>query len=1333
MFDGWAKDTKAKVAFWPVCTMLMVLCPDVMLKVVLNKETGAKNTANKQKFLDSLKKGLGTSKLGDISAVCYVDICKASTYVSKSDTSALRYIVTDIEAELKEKLFATQNVKALEVQEQLMIDCLLSFFYLSPRKVMNSLFAECVKPSSPPLFKRVLVKGLLQIASESTLPWNPSINDVYSIHASHLRQMFQDFLVSVREYDSIKNTTDKKVKVQLEKAMIDIGILPKLISLYKVDPVLALFPLKTAGTQEVEDIRSLLTGLCDCVAQFDLIELSKVAREALLALHEPENIKKWCPKQGIEGFWQISSSVNICLAQLIVDRIDLEPKVIHNMISLLETILASRHQFLSQAENIKPDQASKPLRLLASTKLESAFLIHLGSSNIEIVSKCANGFKYLCAEVELLRHYIDENDNSIVANYDSYKQLASSGVLSTGRQAQQKAIRTILKTVNRQTVGNFTAWDEVCFRWQIITTAVKANEEASTTTQQGQKVDARKKKAAPVDVVQHKLLFSKNAGDIFLEWTNFLGILCSLAAVAGNEGASSRSIGARQSKAVNCSTPDEFLQELMVLSVKDPVNIRETVKMMLGNALSPHIYPNLFRTLHRESKTKLFGESDQVLFNSESNLFVDQSISIIKLILDNEHDSEELSLVSDFEDIIFILLRFVRQLTISLNSVQIRHKLASLLEVVMSRIKVLSLRNEYQFRTDLIENIMEWTSEFSTKESNIPGFSDLQPQQSRQMQKLIKELDAQVMQAIAALLKALPLQGKDDDAKSNLFSKFFNFFTNFLTRCKKSPKTVLTPQLPEATIQSLSYLVTANIEHGLEYFVTMGYHRDYETRSAFLKVLTNILKERTDFDSGDGGDKYYKLLELVMDPGAEAILTLCDVTAITEADYVAQLLVRIFEANEKTLELLKAAILDEVKKTESANTLFRRNSMATKLLAAYCKLIGRDYLRVALGPQLKVLLQNPPPSELNPSLLPEGQDLQENQKTILHISEQFLVDIQNSIPQCPAPFRDICKYLKDCVSEKFPGSEHTAIAGFMFLRYLCPAIVAPDGFGVVDQPIEEIRRCLVLVTKVLQNLANRVQFTKEPFMHCMNPFIESNVGRIRDLFDIYANVSEEDLQILPITFPDEQKEEDMGRLHFYLSRSLDKMTKAWTHASSSNLDRLTSILAQLGPPPELPTATKNVQVKQNIMNNADKSNLHFEKFMQKMTGKNTSPIVNMEVYYQSGKTKKGIPVFYYIARNYKASGSGMEDLLMYHMLQTTQPFLSKKYSVIIDLTMFAPDNYLPTGIFFLPSCFLLSPYFSLLFFSTRFFVELLVVYFPSSPSSFNHLIQFKTHHVPLFL
>jgi len=66
----------------------------------------------------------------------------------------------------------------------------------------------------------------------------------------------------------------------------------------------------------------------------------------------------------------------------------------------------------------------------------------------------------------------------------------------------------------------------------------------------------------------------------------------------------------------------------------------------------------------------------------------------------------------------------------------------------------------------------------------------------------------------------------------------------------------------------------------------------------------------------------------------------------------------------------------------------------------------------------------------------------------------------------------------------------------MFLRFICPAIVAPESEGLVSSiPTKEMRRGLLLIAKVIQNLANNVLFgTKEPYMFPLNPFLVQNIG-----------------------------------------------------------------------------------------------------------------------------------------------------------------------------------------------------------------------------------------------
>jgi neurofibromin 1 len=104
---------------------------------------------------------------------------------------------------------------------------------------------------------------------------------------------------------------------------------------------------------------------------------------------------------------------------------------------------------------------------------------------------------------------------------------------------------------------------------------------------------------------------------------------------------------------------------------------------------------------------------------------------------------------------------------------------------------------------------------------------------------------------MSLLLRSLPLNAGDSsdsgafERKKAKFVKYFSYFTKLLTRCNEEAKKTKKKaekglNLGESTISCLSNLLTANIDCGLQYFVTMGYHEDFDTRTAFLKVITNV-------------------------------------------------------------------------------------------------------------------------------------------------------------------------------------------------------------------------------------------------------------------------------------------------------------------------------------------------------------------------------------------------------------------------------------------------------------------------------------------------------------
>jgi neurofibromin 1 len=88
--------------------------------------------------------------------------------------------------------------------------------------------------------------------------------------------------------------------------------------------------------------------------------------------------------------------------------------------------------------------------------------------------------------------------------------------------------------------------------------------------------------------------------------------------------------------------------------------------------------------------------------------------------------------------------------------------------------------------------------------------------------------------------------------------------------------------------------------------------------------------------------------------------------------------------------------------------------------------------------------------------------------------------------------------ISSAVLPRFQEAKYTAVGAFIFLRFFCPAIVAPEVEGLVaTAPTKEMRRGLLLIAKVVQNLANNVLFgAKEPYMFTLNEFLAQNIYKV---------------------------------------------------------------------------------------------------------------------------------------------------------------------------------------------------------------------------------------------
>jgi len=217
-----------------------------------------------------------------------------------------------------------------------------------------------------------------------------------------------------------------------------------------------------------------------------------------------------------------------------------------------------------------------------------------------------------------------------------------------------------------------------------------------------------------------------------------------------------------------------------------------------------------------------------------------------------------------------------------------------------------------------------------------------------------------------------------------------------------------------------------------------------------------------------------------------------------------------FGRKSQIFPLLKLLILKDISEASEHSILFRGNSMASKIIGLYVKMLGISYLKNVIQPILDVIrmfesVKNRKSIEIDPSKINPEQDIEENLKNLKVITQQVLDGICGSADQLPSTIRAISHFVYTEVGRVFPGFEYVGVGNFLFLRFICPALISPESYGLSE---EHRHRSILLITKILQKLANGGKFgNKEEFMDPLNDFLDENQPKMIQFLDHCATSS----------------------------------------------------------------------------------------------------------------------------------------------------------------------------------------------------------------------------------
>ncbi|EGD73291.1 hypothetical protein PTSG_05007 [Salpingoeca rosetta] len=205
----------------------------------------------------------------------------------------------------------------------------------------------------------------------------------------------------------------------------------------------------------------------------------------------------------------------------------------------------------------------------------------------------------------------------------------------------------------------------------------------------------------------------------------------------------------------------------------------------------------------------------------------------------------------------------------------------------------------------------------------------------------------------------------------------------------------------------------------------------------------------------------------------------------------AKWLLTLLESAGVARPFLTSVIKDDINNERAAPMVFRRNTTATRLVSAYFRLIGHDFLCAVLAAPVQNACNSDPIEQVN--VRQTGDTATASNRSsgggvsggngamtpdrrlvmLVGVCQDVCDLLTHNTARFPLSLALLTKDLFDLMEARFPGHGIVVIRSFVFLRLLCPALINPEAFNLLDSKPDPVHhQTLLMMAKLIQSLAN---------------------------------------------------------------------------------------------------------------------------------------------------------------------------------------------------------------------------------------------------------------------